>query len=205
MTVLGEISCPPAGRSADRLRGGFHVRCQDAGVGDRPCRGRVGAPGPVGAWGDLDALLSQDGTDRLDPMTSGALLVDEPGDQRWRGSVKVGPGRGDSRCGCSVFPGPLPEPGVHLSMHRALHKTRSRCCGDVLHRSSGQGEGMTAPAVAVAGGARSSPDRSARVPRLSAATIRRRNTAGADHGWWTGGVCVAAIAIPCATCSGSGS
>ena len=76
----------PAGRAA---RPQPAQRVDDAGVGEDPRRGRVGAPGPVGAWGDRHALLAQDRADRLDPITSGPLLVDEPGDQRWRGSSSL--------------------------------------------------------------------------------------------------------------------
>jgi hypothetical protein len=40
----------------------------------------------VGARGDLQALLTQDPTDRLDRVPLGALVVDERDDQRLRGS-----------------------------------------------------------------------------------------------------------------------
>src|SRR3954452_12422697 len=46
------------------------------------------------------------------------------------------------------FPGPLPEPGVHLSMHRALHKTRSGCCVVLIDVWPGRGDNCTAVAVA---------------------------------------------------------
>lgn len=59
------------------------------GVAQRPGRGRSGAPGPVGAWGDLQALLAQHLTDRLDPTPGGVLLVDETEDQRERGSSSL--------------------------------------------------------------------------------------------------------------------
>jgi hypothetical protein len=39
-------------------------------------------PGPVGARGDLQALLTQDPADRLDRVPLGALLVDKGDDQR---------------------------------------------------------------------------------------------------------------------------
>ena len=50
---------------------------------------RVRPPRPVGSCGDLDALLPQDGTDRLDPITKGAHFVDESADQRRRGSSSL--------------------------------------------------------------------------------------------------------------------
>ena len=52
-------------------------------VSDQP----VGPPpGPVGARGDRQALLTQDPADRLDRVPQGALLLDERHDQRLRGS-----------------------------------------------------------------------------------------------------------------------
>jgi hypothetical protein len=67
------------GNVPDRVK---HLR-----VSDRAGRYRTGAaPGPVGACGDLAALLGQDPTDRLDRMPLGAHLIDEPGDHRLRGS-----------------------------------------------------------------------------------------------------------------------
>jgi hypothetical protein len=81
------------------------------------------------------------------------MLSDEPGDQCRGRSVKVSPGRGDSCCGCSVslgrfFPGPLPEPGVHLSMHRALRRTRLGRGGVLIGGSPGSGDDRAAVAVA---------------------------------------------------------
>lgn len=43
-------------------------------------------PGPVGARGDLAALLIRNSADRLDRVPGGALIVDERGDQRLRES-----------------------------------------------------------------------------------------------------------------------
>ena len=43
-------------------------------------------PGPVGPRGDLTALLTQHPADRLDRMALGSHGVDEPHDQRLRGS-----------------------------------------------------------------------------------------------------------------------
>jgi hypothetical protein len=65
-------------------------------------------------------VLGEHVADRLDPE---ALLVrvDVVADQRSRRSVKSA--RGAVSASRPVrFPGPLPEPGMHLSMHRALHK-----------------------------------------------------------------------------------
>jgi hypothetical protein len=115
-------------------------RVDHRGVIDRPRRGRVRLPRPVGTRGDPQALLTQHPADRLDPAPSGALLVDEPNDQRWRGSVKsvrgavpfLRPAR---------FPGPLPEPGVHLSMHRALHKPRRVGRDRRIRRRTARGSG----------------------------------------------------------------
>lgn len=44
----------------------------------------------------------------------------------------------------AVSPEPLPAPGVPLSRHRALHKSRSTM-DSCLHPVVGQGEGMTVP------------------------------------------------------------
>ena len=117
----------------------------DLGVGDGA--GRYGPawllPGPVGARGDLTALLTQDSADRLDRVPSGALIVDEREDHRLRGSVKVGPGRGDNRWGCSVFPGRFPNPACTFQCTGL--STRPGQAAVVSSSSVGQGEGMTAP------------------------------------------------------------
>jgi hypothetical protein len=96
----------------------FDLRIGDGAVGDRPARL---CPGSVGARGDLAALPAQDSADQLDRVAFGTHLIGEHGDQRLRGLVK------SARSAVPAwrlvrFCGPLPEPGVHLSMHRALHK-----------------------------------------------------------------------------------
>ena len=53
----------------------------DGAQGWQPC-----FPGSGGTCGDRHALLTQDSADRLDRMTLGPLLVNEPVDQRRRGS-----------------------------------------------------------------------------------------------------------------------
>src|SRR4051794_4606502 len=58
-------------------------------IAQHPSRSRSGAPGPIGAWGDLQALLTQHLADRLDPTPGGVLLVDETEDQRARGSSSL--------------------------------------------------------------------------------------------------------------------
>jgi hypothetical protein len=58
----------------------------DLRVAQRPGGRGSGAPGPVGAWGDLQAHPGQDSADRLDPTPGGVLLIDETEDQRARGS-----------------------------------------------------------------------------------------------------------------------
>ncbi|MCV9994108.1 hypothetical protein OIU93_07315 [Paeniglutamicibacter sp. ZC-3] len=60
------------------------LRILDGAQGRQPC-----FPGPVGSCGDLHALLTQDGADRLDRMTFGMLLVNEPADRRRRGSSSL--------------------------------------------------------------------------------------------------------------------
>src|SRR5215216_4146717 len=52
-------------------------------------RWRAGLPGAVAARGDRQALLTQDPADRLDPVPSRTLHVDERADQRWRGSSSL--------------------------------------------------------------------------------------------------------------------
>ena len=64
------------------LFNGFDHHC----VADGSGRGLAGLPGPVGARGDLTALFTQDSADRLDRVTFAAHGVDEPDDQRLRGS-----------------------------------------------------------------------------------------------------------------------
>jgi hypothetical protein len=39
--------------------------------------------------GDLDTVLAEHATDRLDPIMAGTHLIDEPADQRWRGSSSL--------------------------------------------------------------------------------------------------------------------
>src|SRR3546814_11281179 len=60
----------------------------DVGIGDGPGRHPASGvlPGPVGPRGDLTALLAQYPADRLDPVALGPHGVDEPLDQRLRGS-----------------------------------------------------------------------------------------------------------------------
>jgi len=67
---------------------GLPHRVDDLRVGDGACRHRPAwlLPGPVGARGDLAALLTQNPADRLDRVPGGALIVDEREDQRLRGS-----------------------------------------------------------------------------------------------------------------------
>jgi hypothetical protein len=94
-------------------------------------RDRSGGVFVVGGRGDPHTqVLGQHRADRLDspPQTTGLPVVrvrtDELRDQ-WEGrSVKVGLRRGTESNDPARFPRPLPEPGVHLSMHRALHKPR---------------------------------------------------------------------------------
>lgn len=83
-----------------------------------------------------------DKTIRTHPVTP--VGADEVHNYRCGRSVKVGPGRGDNRWWLFRFPGPLPEPGVHLSMHRALHGIRQAAMLGSASRS-GQGEGMMLP------------------------------------------------------------
>lgn len=93
--------------------------------------------------GDLHTVLGEHTADRLDPETAGPHLVDESADQRWRGSVKVGPGRGDSRCGWSVFPGRFPNPACTFQCTGL--STRPGQAAVVSSSGVGHGEGMTAP------------------------------------------------------------
>lgn len=78
---------PPA---VEALRGahGGQQRIHHHRVADR-ARGRLPTgllPGAVGSRGDRHALLAQDRADRLDRVAFGPHLIDEPGDQRLRGS-----------------------------------------------------------------------------------------------------------------------
>jgi hypothetical protein len=115
-------------------------RVQNPGIVNGPHRRRSRFPRPVGARGDRQAQHPQGPADRLDPAPAGGLLIDERDDQRRRGSVKsvrgavpfLRPAR---------FPGPLPAPGVHLSMHRALHKPRRVGRDRRIRRRTARGSG----------------------------------------------------------------
>jgi hypothetical protein len=74
-----------------------------------------------------------------------ALMIgDEPGDYCCGRSVKVGPGRGGSRCDCSVFPGRFPNPACTFQC-TGLSTKPGQAAVLMSSSVSGQGEGMTAP------------------------------------------------------------
>jgi hypothetical protein len=123
---------------------GCPQRVGEPGVGHCARRRVGGLPVAVRAWGNLRAVLRQRPADRLDPETAGTHLVNESADQRWRGSVKVGPGRGDSRWDCSVFPGRFPNPACTFQC-TGLSTRPGQAAVVVSSSVSGQGEGMTAP------------------------------------------------------------
>ena len=64
-------------------------RIDDRRVGAVPVGNRFDLPGPIRPRGDRQALLAQGLTDRLDPVAVGTHLVDEPADQRRRGSSSL--------------------------------------------------------------------------------------------------------------------
>jgi hypothetical protein len=106
----------------------------------------------VSRWGDRHTQLGQLWADRLDtpPQTirtvAVALMIsDEPGDQCCGRSVKVGPGRGDSRWDCSVFPGRFPNPACTFQCTGLSTRPGQAAVVVVSSSVSGQGEGMTAP------------------------------------------------------------
>lgn len=102
------------------------------------------APGPVGARGALAALFTQTPADRLDRSTFGSNRVDEFDDHRFRGSVKVVRGRGDSRCGCSAFRA-APRTPERTFRCTGLSSRPGHAAVSTSSSTSGQGAGMAAP------------------------------------------------------------
>jgi hypothetical protein len=80
---IGGHLAPPVHAFGSADRG--PQRVGQPGIGHRTRRWFLGFPVAVRAWGDLHTLLSQHPADRLDPKPS-QHLIDEPADQRRRGS-----------------------------------------------------------------------------------------------------------------------
>ena len=109
------------------------------------------SPGPPPSGGAGPPRLCQG---RLPPSPappgSGCPQLHQPAatDQRWRSLTPTRSTVRSTRGALPAlplvgFPGSPPEPGVHLSAHRALHK--SRRANDHLHAVLGHGVGMRVP------------------------------------------------------------
>jgi len=163
----------------------------------------------VGTGGDRRALLGQHSADRLDspslPVDGGAVgvLGDEHHEIRCGRSVKSAQSA-VSTSGPIRFSGPLPEPGVRLAAHRALHKPRIGVvvCSFLVRRLTARVQGCSNRGRGT-GSCPASPGRT--VPVVGrVATIRRRSSGGGVLSNRIGGVCGGSIARPSATGSGRG-